>query len=342
MTLRIDASELGRYRLEGKLGEGADLEVFAATDSQTDIPVVIKRPHPTIVSRSQHSEVERRIATATLFREQFLDSLPNITRLLAYTEPYPHDDFFGDSLGDAYSVTIEERAKGLPLVGSALDGIKRKPIGLPQNLFALHPVIGHKNRVRFSILLDILDVAEAFHNAGVLLLDLRPQNVYFNPQDATIKVIDVSNIAEERQRTHRHAALDLHDFYLELFKWYLTPVTPPSEPSIYCEPYGMDSVAMFNQNMSALIRDYSDQSSDSRNLAVLTILEKVKERAYENLPQFRADFEEYLTSLEETYERHHLNSILTEAWEKSESLLHDPYWNKYLFDPDQDLTHFSP
>ena len=62
--MQISSKDLHRFRLDGPLGEGADLEVFAATDTQTGSSVVIKRPHPTLLERGQQRTVERRTAEA--------------------------------------------------------------------------------------------------------------------------------------------------------------------------------------------------------------------------------------------------------------------------------------
>ena len=117
------------------------------------------------------------------------------------------EDFFGDSMAEAYSVVVEERARGVPLVGSAIDGIKRHPIGAPQNLFAVHPVIAHRERGRFSIVREVLKVAEVINSAGALILDMRPQNIYFDPATAAITVIDIGGVTEERSASGRQPPL---------------------------------------------------------------------------------------------------------------------------------------
>ena len=221
-------AELQRFQLHEKLGEGADSEVFGATDTETGLPVVIKRPHPMLIMRAQHGAVEQRMAKAIDLRERLGDKLPHVAKMLAYGRLAAHGDFFGDNMAEAYSVVVEERARGVPLVGSAIDGIKRHPIGAPQNLFAVHPVIVHRERGRFSIVREVLEVAEAIHGAGSLILDMRPQNIYFDPAKAAITVIDIGGVTEERSASGRQPPLDLHDFYLELFKWYMPLSHPPA------------------------------------------------------------------------------------------------------------------
>ena len=43
--------DLARFKLEGLLGEGTDLQVFSATDTATGDAVVVKRPHPKVHPR---------------------------------------------------------------------------------------------------------------------------------------------------------------------------------------------------------------------------------------------------------------------------------------------------
>ena len=249
--MQIVPSELQRFRLEGKLGEGADSEVFAATNTETELPVVVKRPHPTLIARRQHGTVERRIAKVVALRQRLGDSLPHVARMVACIEPSIHNAYFADDLDEEYTVIVEERATGIPLVGSAIDGIKRHPIGLPQNLFAVHPVIPHAARGRFSIVRDLLQVAETFYKAGVLILDMRPQNIYIEPKRGKITVIDVGGVTQERPGIGGRQPVDLHDFYLELFKWYVPTDTPPVEVEGYGHPVGMETVPMFHQNLDA-------------------------------------------------------------------------------------------
>ncbi len=339
--MRIDPDGLARFRLEGALGEGADSEVFAATDAQTERPVVVKRPHPSLIARSQHHDVERRMSTTIKLRQQLGDSLSQVSRTIAYTRLEPQDGYFGDSLSYGYDVVVEERARGLPLVGSTIDGIKRRPIGLPQKLFALHPLAPHQDRDRFTIVRDILEAAEVFHKAGLLLLDVRPQNVFFDPQRAAITIIDAGNVTVERAATRRRAALDMHDFYLELFKWYVTPDEPPSDAAAYATPHGMESVPRFEQDLDDVIRGYSAATWEPLRARGLEVARKVRERGYGSITEFRRDFEALLDLTERRYQSLSESPSLTGAWQDARGRLNDPYWRKFLFDADTDLAAYD-
>ena len=330
---------LSQFKLHEKLGEGADSEVFAATDTETGQPVVVKRPHPTLIARAQHGAVERRIARVIALRERLGDRLPHIAKMLAHTGPAVHDSYFGDALGAEYSIMVEERARGIPLVGSAIDGIKRHPIGLPQNLFAVHPIVAHSQRGRFTIVRDILEVAEAFDCASALILDMRPQNIYFAPATASVTVIDIGGVTEPRPADGRKPPLDLHDFYLELFKWYIPHSAPPADADGYRQPMGMETIPMFSQNLNTMIRQHSEAADEPCKFATLDILHKVRARAYPGMQAFKSDFEPYLSLLEEKYERLSERESVKQAWTDALQLLTTDYWRKFRFDPD-DLSGY--
>ena len=323
---------LSQFQLHEKLGEGADSEAFAATDARTGAPVVVKRPHPMLIARRQHDAVERRIAKVINLRERLGDALPYTARMLAYTERANHDAYFGDTLGEPYTVTVEERAAGVPLVGSATDGIKRHPIGAPQNLFAIHPVVPHPQRSRFSIVRDILEVAAAFDDAGALILDMRPQNIYFDPATAAITVIDIGGVTEASAPNSR-TPLDLHDFYLELFKWYIPHSPPPTDANEYQHPIGMETIPMFDQNLDAMIRRHTEAADTTCNAAALDILHKVKARAYLDISAFRREFDALLTLLEAHYATLSQHEPIRQAWTTALNLLTTDYWRKFDFHP---------
>ena len=338
--MMTSTEELQRFQLHEKLGEGADSEVFAATDTDTGLSVVIKRPHPMLIMRAQHHAVERRMGMAIDLRERLGKRLPHVAKMLACGRLAGQDGFFGDSMAAAYNVVVEERARGVPLVGSAMDGIKRQPIGAPQNLFAVHPVAPHSERGRFSIIRDIIEVVEAFHSVGALILDMRPQNIYFDPASASISVIDIGGIAEVRPASGGRQPLDLHDSYLELFKWYIPHSAPPRDADGYRQPIGMETIPMFNQNLDTMIRQHAEAPDESCRSAALDILRKVKARSYTDLHAFRQDFEPYLLLLEAHYSALGDDRETVQAWREALSLLSTPYWRKFRFHPDE-LTPYD-
>ena len=342
--MQIRSGDLERYTLGRVLGEGAELQVFAAVDAETGRDVVVKRPHPTLIERSLHGDIEQRVQQVTALRLEMGESLPHVSRLVSLTPAGNHDAYFGDSLGQSYSVTVEERARGLPLVGSPVDGIKGMPIGLPQNLFALHPLVPHSLKGVLTVVRDVMDVAEAFHRAGLLVLDLRPENVYFSPSDGVTTVIDVGTVAPERPATRRHPPLDLHDFYLEMFKWYTTPSDPPRHAVDYGEPHGVRSVTIFRRDVEGLIAQFSRSSQSTGapvRSATVEILEMVRGRRYPGLSEFRVDFERYSTLAQERSAHLAECGDLVAAWHGALDMLRDPAWEKFLFDSRVDLVSYQ-
>ena len=95
MTTRSDPGELRNFQLGSLLGEGADLQAFAARNSESGERVVVKRPHPSLVSRNMHRDVERRIALQAQVRET-LGHPGSLARLHALTEPDAFAWYFGD------------------------------------------------------------------------------------------------------------------------------------------------------------------------------------------------------------------------------------------------------
>ncbi|MCY4578265.1 MAG: hypothetical protein OXD31_04385, partial [Chloroflexi bacterium] len=284
-----------------------------------------------LIVRGQHDTVERRIASAVALRERLGEALPHVARLIAYTQTSESEDYFCDAIGEKYSVVVEERALGVPLVGSATDGIKRHPIGAPQNLFAIHPVIPHQKRGRFSVVRDLLDVAEICDRDGMLLLDMRPQNIYFDPLNARITVIDICGVTKARPAVGRKPPLDLHDFYLELFKWYMPHADPPSEPEGYRQPVGMETIPLFTQNLDGMIRRHTERSDEDCGAVELDILRKIRARDYPSIRAFRSDFEAYLSLLERRYEELSDSRAIRQAWQAALEELKDDYWRKFLF-----------
>ena len=65
-----------------------------------------------------------------------------------------------------------------------------------QNLFALHPLVQGAFEGRQSIFEQILDVEEALTRVDYLIMDLRPQNVFFDPKRGEITVIDIGTCVD--------------------------------------------------------------------------------------------------------------------------------------------------
>ena len=177
----MDTVTLDRFELVGPLGSGADYDVRAAVDRETGEPVVLKRPSPQTVSRQMHGPTEERTARALEAYERAGQHCEAVPRVIGVTEAAIHDEYFGEDLGQPYSVRVEERAAGIPLVGDPRSRILRVPIGLGQNLFALHPLALPDGVHDWPVQEQLLEAQEIYANAGYALLDLGPHNVFYSP-----------------------------------------------------------------------------------------------------------------------------------------------------------------
>ena len=78
----------------------------------------MKRPAPQMIKLKQHLSTEARTDRMIQAWQDVGRPLPGVSPILGYTEIAAHDEFFGDALGVEYRVTVEPRAKGIPLLGT--------------------------------------------------------------------------------------------------------------------------------------------------------------------------------------------------------------------------------
>jgi hypothetical protein len=338
----IEQVDLDRYELLGVLGAGADYDVRAAVDQKTGRQVVLKRPKPQMISRRLHDGIEAR-TNNTLQVFQALDfDIPTVVPVLGCTRQANHDAYFGESLGQEYTVVVEERAKGIPLVGDPMARITGVPIGVGQNLFTLYPLVQPKDQPPFPIHQQLLDLEESFYQVGYVLLDLRPQNIFYQPAAGRITVIDCGDLRslEKGSQSGRRPPPDIHDFYLEMLKFYTAPQGPPAEADGYRDPYGLRPVIRFEQELDEMARRFSDAAPSRRDTS-LPMIGKVRERAYTCFDEFRRDLTGYLKAASE----HDLGLAnapqLRQTWMEALGWLGDEYWRRYLFDYDTELTAFG-
>jgi len=333
-------NSLARFKLKRLLGEGADLQVFSAVDLETGLEVVVKRPHPSLISRDSHRGVEYKLKRMLTLRCKFWGMIPHSNKILSWGVVDENDPYFGDNHSIDYLFVVEERALGIPLVASVVDAIKGHPIGLPQNLFALHPLRLSRKVKSFALPWALLDLQQALITSGAILLDLRPQNIFIEPISGLITVIDMSNIYDVLDATGRSKLVDLHDFYLEIFKWYIPLGIPPSTVAEYYVPYGMDSVVRFESNLRDLINGYSSADKSSINCAAAQMLERVLNRNYRDIAEFSKEFRVLTDNLAEAYEQF-ATSKASEVWAAAAQSLLDPYWSQYQFESKQFANEFD-
>ena len=332
--------DLNRFQITGLLGSGADYEVRSAIDQETGAPVVLKRPVPQMISRGMHGSTEARTDRMLEALEGLPDNTPSIASLIGYSERANHDEFYGDSQGNEYRVIVEERARGIPLmVGDMRARIQRVATGVGQNLFTLHPLIPADQDDPFPVHRQLLEVQESFLKAGYVLLDMRPQNLFFQPGTGQLTIIDCADLVpvEGEANIRGGPARGIFDSYLEILKFYATPQEPPVQADGYRDPYGQRPVVNYVQELEEMSLSYNDADSAVRDTAD-RMIDRLKGRSYSSLDGFREDLNSYLDAV--TARNQELPNLdqARQAWSEALDLLRGGHWTRYLFDADTELA----
>ena len=335
----METVTLDRFELVGPLGSGADYDVRAAVDRETGEPVVLKRPSPQTVRRQMHGPVEERTARSLEAYEsagQYCDVVP---RVIGVTEVAIHDAYFGEDLGQPYSVRVEERAAGIPLVGDPRSRILRVPIGLGQNLFALHPFALPDGVADWPIQSQLLEAQEIYANAGYALLDLGPHNVFYSPGTGRISLVDATALVGhgvERSQGNR-GPQDVHDFYVEMVKFYLAPNLPPTDAAGYFDPYNQRPIISIADECDGLVGAFASADDGLREAATACV-GKVRQRGYPSVADFATDLRECLRLITIRNEQMPEREAALEAWRTALSRLSEDHWTRYRFDANTELA----
>lgn len=332
----LEQVELQRYEMKGLLGIGADYEVRAATDRETGQSVVLKRPLPESLRHRQHDGIEARTERMVQAHAAVGTHLPNVARLLGYTARANHDASYGENLGQTYHVLVAERAVGIPLMGDMKARFTGVPIGVGQNLFALFPLLPPPR----SLHTQLLDIEEAFFRAGYILLDLRPHNVFYQPATGGITVIDCGALTEIGAPPGRRGMRppDIHDFYLEMLKFYTTAQLPPRQAQGYRDPYGVRPVVNFERELDQMAQQFRNVPEPTVQVAARTMIDQVKRRAYTSFADFRHDLTDYLTAVQAMHQTLAQQAETQQAWHEALAWLGEEYWQRYLFDAPTELA----
>jgi hypothetical protein len=339
----MEQVDLRRYEATGILGTGADYEVRAAVERETGKPVVLKRPHPHTVRHQLHGAIEARTDRALQAYQDVGHTIPTVVPILGYTERANHDAYFGETLGQDYRVIVAERALGIPLVGDPMARITGIPIGIGQNLFALFPLIQSEGSPSFAIHRQILDLEEVFFQAGYVLLDLRPQNIFYQPAAGRIAAIDCTALVGKDAEPDRRGRppLGIHDFYLEMLKFYTTSQQPPTLARGYWEPYGLRPIVSFEHEVDRIAQSYTAIPDRMVREAALTIVGQLRQRAYGTVEDFRGDLMSYLEAVRHSHQALPNLSELQQVWDEALNGLRGDYWQRYRFDPENELAGFT-
>ena len=321
-------SILEQFELGELLGEGADMQVFAARDRESGEAVAVKRAHPSLTSRGIHDDVERRTRLQTALRSGGDGGFAGLPRLIALIEPDRFEWYFGDDPGNPYSVQVEARAAGVPLVGSVADQVRGHPVGLPMNLFALHPSGARLARGLENPSLAALGVIERCFELGWLAGDLGPRNVFYSPSSGAATVIDLGALRRPSAATARRAAFDVNDTLFEFFQFYATPDDPPASAGAFAAVSERPRSGGLERMAEALSRAYAGGADKARRDAARSILDRIGRRGYADVSAFRADFEAYLAAAALSPRAAGADA----AWREALEGLRAPYWGKFLFE----------
>ena len=336
----MEQVDLRRYEATGVLGIGADYEARAAVERDTGRQVVLKRPAPETVRHRMHDGIEVRTDRLLQGYKEVGHTIPTVVPIVGYTERANHDAYFGETLGQTYRVIVEERTSGIPLMGDLKARFTGVPIGVGQNLFALFPLIQPATTLPFAIHQQLLDLEEAFFQAGYVLLDLRPHNVFYQPATGRITVIDCGALADAHGVASRRGVRppDIHDFYLEMLKFYTTPQLPPVQASGYREPYGVRPVVNFEHELDQMAQHFRAVTNSRVQEAALTIIAQVRHRAYTAFQDFRHDLTAYLEAVHSMHQTLPNLAEVRQTWTEALHWLRADYWQRYRFAPETELA----
>lgn len=336
----MEKVDLGRYEITGRLGSGADYDVRAAIDRENGQQVAIKRPVPQAISRNQHDAIEARTEKILQAYLEVGNSTPLISQILGYTDRAVHDGFFGDELGQEYQVLVEERARGIPLLGDMMSKFKGVPIGAGQNLFSLFPLFQPNSVPAHPVHNQLLDLEEVYLKAGYILLDLRPQNIFYQPGSGQMVVIDTGALARlDGDAPRGRPPFDVNDACLEILKFYTTPLEPPADSSGYRDPRGIRPIVDIGQELDEMARDLAD-CGPAVVEAGTVILGKIRERSYTGYSDFRAELTAYLDLIKERNTAMSNAAEAGQSWLEAAEWLKEDYWRGFLFDPDIEMAGY--
>jgi hypothetical protein len=217
------------------------------------------------------------------------------------------------------------------------------PIGVGQHLFALFPLVQPGSASPFGIHAQLLDLEEAFFRAGYIVLDLRPQNVFYQPASGRITVIDCGALVGKDTAPPRRGRppQDIHDFYLEMLKFYTTAQLPPAQAGGYRDPYGLRPVVNVEHELERLTRHFTGAPDTAVQASALSIIGRLRQRDYAAFADFRGDLTAYLEAVRIAHQALPNLAEARQAWAEALEWLRAEYWQRFLFDPETDLAGFD-
>ena len=336
----MEEVDLDRYELMGRLGSGADYDVRAAIDRETGRQVALKRPVPQAISRKQHYNIEERTGRMIEACRRVGPTTGVLCPILGYTGRAVHDHYFQDDLAEEYTVIVQARAEGIPLLGDMMSRVTGVPVGAGQNLFAVFPLVQAPAVPAFPVHNQILDLQQAYLEAGYILLDMRPQNVFYQPATGRISVIDTGALSGPDSEPPRgRPPFDVNDACLELVKFYTTPDEPPQQANGYRDARNLRPIISWREEIDGLGRLLT-QASGPVEASGRVVLDKLGGRTYTEYNEFRADLNAYLQAVLERDRALPDFPEAEEAWTGALGWLREEYWTRFLFDAETELAGY--
>ena len=217
---------------------------------------------------------------------------------------------------------------------------KGVPIGAGQNLFALFPVVQRTGAKPHPIQNQLLDLEEVYLKAGYIVLDLRPQNIYYQPGLGKIVVIDTGAVVRiGDEPTGGRAPFDINDVCLEILKFYTTADDPPNQITGYRDPKGIRPIINLDEELQEMGRNL-ERCHPAVIAAGTSILDKIRTREYQEYAPFRADLAAYLDGIQERNAELDNYAEKSQVWQEAALWLKEDYWRRFLFDPDSELAEY--
>ena len=334
--------QLKNYEITGILGTGADYEVRSAVALDTGETVVLKRPIPQVITRDMHAPIEARTESIIETYRDLFESTNTLCPLIGYTSKCNHNELYNDGIMQDYTVLVFERAPGIPLVGDARSRILRIPIGIPQNLFTLYPLFQLDDSSCWSVQAALLETERKFFESGRILLDLGPQNIYYQPATGQITIIDLGDqvMVGDEKVGNRGRKRDIYDFYIEILKYYTISADLPKSIDGYKEPHGLRPVIGLDQEMNEMIRNVESPDVSCNRLKI-NMINKIKNFEYDDFSHFMVDLTEYLQEVRIRYRDNPELASYQAIWFESLQLLKADHWRKYDFEAETELSKFD-
>ena len=177
----------------------------------------------------------------------------------------------------------------------------------------------------------------AFYRAGVLLMDLRPQNVFYAPGSSEVAIVDIGAARPTVAGTSRRPGVDIHDLFLGMFRWYSNPGDAPGDVDEWGRADELELPPAFDAAVGGLAGLYESVRHPTERDDALRILRRIEGREYGGVEEFADDFGRFLELRAARLRR---DEEVSRVWQNALSMLEQPYWTKYMFDPTTELANY--